>query len=477
MVLLLLPRSNRSTLLPIVKEEGEEAEETTVERFHLASSSSSSAVAVRAFSSSSSSSSFLPSWMSLISKKESSHHHKDKKRDDRDGDGQPMESLSSPSHHQHRHQHNQLTRVCFLVFMVMLLFQTLTLQTHSLLRIMYPKLQTKQSQAKRWKFPEEASSASLTAAETETDTDTATTSHVTYNITTTTTVNDDDVNATSLIETFLFYRNQSLTQRSRRNENAAKSVALAQSIAKHAGLPWLDMDWSQGNPVGCGFHKCFFASSTNSSLGYLVSVGGEELLQDRKQAFQIEQDLVAKYGIPTVSVEAPHVVPHVDDGIHTILDAYSHIKNGKRYSDSVFRQRMGNQTNTLNVQQVWKVPEPNLLVGFLGPKLLAMQKNLPEFVKQIRRNNHNSLFRAQFPREIQRNQDIVSDPEYASFLCDYHAIVTTTGKMYFIDMDGHFSTSCAETGENRIVRTVTAEVLQSNMTDLYHEIMGMMTAT
>ncbi|KAG7351641.1 hypothetical protein IV203_007689 [Nitzschia inconspicua] len=287
----------------------------------------------------------------------------------------------------------------------------------------------------------------------------------------------------STVERFLWYRNQSqisqlLPQQTLTYDktNFDQSIVLAQQIVSHAGLPWSDMDWSTGHATSCGFHKCFFTSSSNSSVGYLLSTlpdDDDQNLDDRNHAYKMEQDLVQKYGIPQVSMEPPSILSSpIPPDVHTVLDAYTHIKNGLlKPSNGVFHKvQNGTAIPTITIQKVWKVPEPNLLIGFLGPKHIKMQEVLPAFVRQVHQSNHQHLFQNEFSKEIERTQRIVHDETYKSMLCDYHGILTTTGRLYLIDMDGHFSTSCAMIGEESSSRTLTAEDLKVHMTNLLNAV-------
>jgi hypothetical protein len=234
-------------------------------------------------------------------------------------------------------------------------------------------------------------------------------------------------------------------------------VETARQLAEQLGEPWSHVDWSLGRADSCGIHKCFFrmynnnnndndTDTTITTRGLLVSQGALDY-EKMKRAYWREKYLHDTYGIPTLALEEPHYyysydgVANQHEELIALLEAYVYhpgydsddnddsSSNEKEEDDEYY-----DLERDLVVQQVVRVPEPSLVVGFSQLKERVMYQQLPAFCQGIG-HEHGQDFTEKFQQERNRTLTMVQDPQHLYLLHDFQVMIDVTGTFYHIDLD------------------------------------------
>ncbi|KAL3935499.1 MAG: hypothetical protein SGARI_002951 [Bacillariaceae sp.] len=186
-----------------------------------------------------------------------------------------------------------------------------------------------------------------------------------------------------------------------------------------------DMEWSK--PVQCGQNKCFVASRTNQTTGYLIARGAYTL-KEMKKGCELEARMAKKYGTTPLTLQNNQQQSSPVMAFWNLSDAMLDVL--KDYGPP-------KKSLPIVVTPVKKVPSPNLLVKLQndGPKWT--KKRIPKFARLLRRQYYGRMeqFRDTFAQEIKRLMQIVRDPKYLHLMMDFQFLLGTDGRIYYIDFE------------------------------------------
>ena len=186
---------------------------------------------------------------------------------------------------------------------------------------------------------------------------------------------------------------------------------------------WDDVDLTvQGN---CGWHKCFFPSRRNATLGYLVT--------KEKEYLRIQSSLA--------------LAPNISDMFgaqHLYLDASLDVVSNefKDYINSLVVQ----PSRTLNklpikpilhadqkaaILRVLKAPQPTLFFGATWVNCDVMVKQLHDFTRQV---PNATTFAQQVMVEVERMRQVLHYNQIIAH--DFQGLIDVHGNFYYVDLEG-----------------------------------------
>ena len=195
-------------------------------------------------------------------------------------------------------------------------------------------------------------------------------------------------------------------------------------------------DFDLSTRASCGASKCFLASASNSSLGYLV-VDDAAMSQEKNMsvfdamsiAWKTANMIQEKYGAKHYLLQPPQKIVVTDQlaiQLHNLVyqPALEGTKRAKQ--QSLFR----NSTSII-VQKVLKAPSPILVLGCAWENKELTKRDVINFAPLIL---DKPSFNQRFGDEIKRVQTILNDNLKLSI--DFQAIVDLEGNLFHIDLDG-----------------------------------------
>ena len=196
-------------------------------------------------------------------------------------------------------------------------------------------------------------------------------------------------------------------------------------------LPWKDVDWTQKG--SCGVNKCFFRSTSNHTVGYLVANNGDAAYKNMRRATDLAQRLHVEFGAKHFDdIEFPYkvnitatLVPHLNRLVHQPLrGVVEHWGKG-----GVFQSN----ATVVVVQKLRIAPEPSLFVGVIAENHQVTLSKLQDFRQVI---PDLDSFGRQFQFEITRIGKILE--AYPKLEFDFQGLVDVHGNFYHMDLDAHF---------------------------------------
>jgi hypothetical protein len=207
-----------------------------------------------------------------------------------------------------------------------------------------------------------------------------------------------------------------------------KRTSYAQTVARIVATehPWFaDLDLSTGYAQACGIRKCFYASKTNQSVGYLVASKSE--YKQMKAAYQLETTLSQDFGTVRLGIGPPFKAKIANYDVLSILKQYTR-QWGYKEQEQILSS--DEKLTIVAVQRVWKAPEPSLTVAFTPRKGGSMLQKFPWFVEQI---SDPKQFYRRFRTEQRRTIQVLS--KYSQLLDDFQVMIDSRGNFYHIDLD------------------------------------------
>lgn len=213
-----------------------------------------------------------------------------------------------------------------------------------------------------------------------------------------------------------------LTKGSEDDGRTTATAPLLKSMASH-GFDWGDVDLTRSGT--CGWHKCFFPSLSNTSVGYLVA--NYRRYSEMKQGADLAKTIESRFGskhfhldLVTVNVTRSFVKK-----LQSLVDQPARrvkgLPNGLVYKD---------MDTQVAVETVVRAPEPNLFFAAIRASATVMVKQLADFRPLI---PDRDAFREQLQAEHERLTRVLK--VHPSMACDFQAMIDTMGNLYHIDLD------------------------------------------
>ena len=189
-------------------------------------------------------------------------------------------------------------------------------------------------------------------------------------------------------------------------------------------------DWSDVNlsVIGnCGWHKCFFPSRSNHTVGYLVVSGREH--NKLKMSDDVARDLSQRFGAKHFNLAL-----HKDRVSYEFQDYINSIVFNPMLAMRGMEQRpvLSNHTQHIAIQKVIVAPEPSFWFAIMKNNYNLMKTHLNEFYPKI-------LDREAFAEQMYKEYDrLVKILDYKpGFVRDFQGLIDVHGNFYYIDLDGH----------------------------------------
>jgi hypothetical protein len=237
--------------------------------------------------------------------------------------------------------------------------------------------------------------------------------------------------------------------------SADSYTAVASRIGATEGWPWSDIDWSEGKAVACGVSKCYFKSTSNLTVGYLVAPmkeGNQRRFDEMLKAFTFAQRMHEDYGVPLLTLDPPQMLK-IQPVIVTLINNYTHMPQSQRGDRLIFAP---DRDKRVVVQRMLTVPAPNFFVKIDNVPYLH---TFVDFRKQI---TNPEAFSKQLLLDINKINQMVNTSEYYHLIRDFQGIVGHDGRFYHIDLDR--SRPGGDMQQNREWLRVNLECLHWNLT-------------
>ena len=193
---------------------------------------------------------------------------------------------------------------------------------------------------------------------------------------------------------------------------------------------WQDMDLRK-SVTRCGVDKCFFPSTTDPAIGYLVS--GSSNLPVMREAFQLTQTLHDKFHMKHLNMEPPVLLPATLQWMHhlnTLVQQPARIAQGWPELPVYGQDADQDDLEHLVVQRVRRAPEPHLFVTTGQHNHAMTETSLVQFAPHI---HNRRAFDQQWQQEIQRITQVLR--AYPMFYHDFQGLVDLDGNFFVMDLD------------------------------------------
>ena len=219
--------------------------------------------------------------------------------------------------------------------------------------------------------------------------------------------------------------------------------------------------------VPCGANKCFFRLNTDPNVGYLVQP--EVFRYDKgKTPSQLFQTL-------EVSWEFAEQLRRDYNVTHFLLEPPSKVRTSKRLASTlnsnIWSEAHGTKFDTdrfpkgsnVFVQKVRLAPEPNLIVGCTATKRAQFQRNVDEFLNQVK---DKDSFSRRFSNNLSLTRMLLK--KEVCLFKDFQVMLDTEGHLYHLDFDRCFASR--EPEEKITVRKSSATRCRKTLDDIERQI-------
>ena len=193
---------------------------------------------------------------------------------------------------------------------------------------------------------------------------------------------------------------------------------------------WCDLDWSRGGT--CGHAKCFFPSTSNATVGYLVGWASlyPQMLQSSRHMHQLMDILGTEYVL-----EWSGAVPELVDVSAALA----------RRLEQASRQPHPRQTAVFNatttrqvvVHRVRRLTQPTILIGVSQGKRRHFLDTWPDWIQQQQHANASSstiaAARHRFSQALIKVQQAFE--VFPRLVYDFQGLVDVDGNLYHMDLD------------------------------------------
>jgi hypothetical protein len=198
------------------------------------------------------------------------------------------------------------------------------------------------------------------------------------------------------------------------------------SPGPNATYNWSDVNLSvKGN---CGWHKCFFPSRSNDTVGYLVVEGRE--YKKIEVANDIAQDISQRFGAKHfhLALDMDEVSDEFKNYLNSlVVNPLSVTKGNNEAQRSILYN-----THRVAIQKVIVAPEPSFWFAIMNNNYKLSIAYLEDFYAKIPDRN---AFAALMYQEYDR---LVMILKYKPGLVrDLQGLIDVHGNFYHIDLDGH----------------------------------------
>ena len=179
----------------------------------------------------------------------------------------------------------------------------------------------------------------------------------------------------------------------------------------------------------CGWHKCFFPSTSNTSVGYLIAEEKQhrQILDSIQIALDLERQFGSKHFHLDLSVEKS-VTEDLRRTLNALVEQPGRAVRGKPPLP-IYKS-----TTSLTIEKVLVAPRKALFLANAKANLQLTVDQLADFRQQI---SDPTAFAKQLHQEYRRLENVFQfKPELS---LDFQALVDTTGNLFHIDLDGHYS--------------------------------------
>jgi hypothetical protein len=210
--------------------------------------------------------------------------------------------------------------------------------------------------------------------------------------------------------------------------------------------PWSDFDWTVSQSI-CGANKCFYASASNATQGYLVATDLIRIYPSMLRSVRIEELLSEQVQAARVLSLSPPTLLHVpsqvllcvlaDRTYQPTLSPKSQLPIFVPHANLSFVD--GESPQKIVVQRVQRAPEPHLYLGWFdhtqSKKRQLTLEQLPDFVNQhvVDRKAFLEQLTLELTQYIPQALQLVPD-----LAMDMQAVVDAKGRIYHIDVDRVF---------------------------------------
>ena len=188
---------------------------------------------------------------------------------------------------------------------------------------------------------------------------------------------------------------------------------------------WDDVDLSQNG--NCGWHKCFWRSVSNQTIGYLVAE--EKQYAQMRDAVEVALTIQDKFG-------SKHF--HLDLYVVNVTKDFKEKLNGLVHQPAREARGMESKgiyrSTQLIIEKVMIAPDPALFFAAAKANLQLTVNQLEDFRPLI---PDKEAFRRQIDIEHERLTKVLADNPLLAL--DFQAVIDPAGNLFHIDLDGHFS--------------------------------------
>lgn len=212
----------------------------------------------------------------------------------------------------------------------------------------------------------------------------------------------------------------------RKSKNGAKKTKpKTNEPVVETDFDWTDIDLTKkGN---CGWHKCFWRSVSNKTVGYLLAE--ERQYRQMKHAVDVALDLEKNFKSKHFHLDLAvvNVTEEFKDRLNDLVDQPARRARGLS-NQGIYRSRQ------LIIERVIIAPDPALFFGSAKANRQLTEDQLPEFRSKI---PDKHVFREQINTEHERLQKVFNHNPLLAL--DFQAVIDPAGHLYHIDLDGHLS--------------------------------------
>lgn len=230
------------------------------------------------------------------------------------------------------------------------------------------------------------------------------------------------------------------------NITVGEAMGLNSKRAKRKAVT-LDFDWDdvdltkKGN---CGWHKCFWRSVSNQTLGYLIAE--ERQYRQMQIAVDVALDLEKNFNSKHFHLDlvVVNVTEEFKDQLNSLVDQPARRSRGLKMQ-GIYKSQQ------LIIEKVLIAPDPALFFGSAKANRQLTEDQLPKFRSKI---SDKEAFRNQVKAEHKRLVEVFKHNPLLAL--DFQAVIDPAGHLYHIDLDGHLSMAKRENNtELRIIECLT----------------------
>ena len=206
-------------------------------------------------------------------------------------------------------------------------------------------------------------------------------------------------------------------------------------LTNHFGFKNLDVS----KPVQCGANKCFFETTDDPDVGYLIAPQ-KFRFEHRNTADDVFQTLDASFKFAeqlkrtATNIEHFLLTPPINLTISKRLASHLNSNIWSEARDERIEKPRFKKGKAAFAQKVTKAPEHSLIFGCTASKRGQFNQRVEEFLKNVQDKED---FAMNFAGNMTALRTLL-DSETCLFL-DFHALIGVTGQIYHLDFDRCFS--------------------------------------